>query len=205
MVVGGKTILEWILQKMGAVKIMLVYVSGFREHITPTTCPFCWAERVSRMEKTPPPTETSRHRPDFASPPQKEPCGCMMRTPFVVRLSISWFSCHFVALSYKEQVTVTHTTCARTLLQSVIQFSSTPEFVPAHNSSSLSWWTRITSLSGIRKYINIFTKSLYWGLIYSWTSKQKRLHHTLCRQPCEWRILCLQWGIPYEVSRDRHS
>jgi hypothetical protein len=40
---------------------------------------------------------------------------------------------------------------------------------------------------------------------YSWTSEPKRLHHTLCRQPCGWRVLGLQRGIPYEVSRDRRS
>jgi hypothetical protein len=74
-----------------------------------TTSPFCWAERDSRKEKTPPPTDTSRHRPDFASPPQNDPRGCIMRTPFVVRPSISRFSCHFVAFSCKEQFEVMHT------------------------------------------------------------------------------------------------
>ena len=77
--------------------------------LTLTTTPFCWAERDSRMEKTPPPTDTSRHMPHFASPPQKEPRGCMMRTPFVVRPSISRFSCHFVAFSCKEQFKVIKT------------------------------------------------------------------------------------------------
>jgi hypothetical protein len=41
--------------------------------------------------------------------------------------------------------------------------------------------------------------------LYSWTSEPKRLHRTLYRQPCGWKVLDLQWGIPYEVSRDRHS
>jgi len=74
--------------------------------LTLTTTPFCWAERDSRIEKTPPPTDTSRHMPHFASPPQKDPRGCMMRTPFVVRPSISRFSCHFVAFSCKKQFKV---------------------------------------------------------------------------------------------------
>jgi hypothetical protein len=70
------------------------------------------------MEKTPPPTDTSRHCPDFASPPKKEPRGCMMRTPFVVRASISPFSCHFAAFFYGEQFKVMHTnTPEHTLFQ----------------------------------------------------------------------------------------
>jgi hypothetical protein len=81
--------------------------------LTLTTAPFCWAERDSRMENTPPPTDTSRHRPHFASPPQKGPRGCMMRTPFVVRPSISRFSCHFVAFSCKEQFKVIQTPTTR--------------------------------------------------------------------------------------------
>jgi hypothetical protein len=42
-------------------------------------------------------------------------------------------------------------------------------------------------------------------ITYSWTSGPKRLHHTLCRQPCRWEVLGLQRCIPYGVSRDRHS
>jgi hypothetical protein len=40
---------------------------------------------------------------------------------------------------------------------------------------------------------------------YSWTSEPNRLHHTSCRQPCGLKALGLQWGIPYEISRDRRS
>jgi hypothetical protein len=44
-----------------------------------------------------------------------------------------------------------------------------------------------------------------FGGNYSWTSEPKRLHRTSCRQPCGWKVLGLQRGIPYEVSRDRRS
>jgi hypothetical protein len=40
---------------------------------------------------------------------------------------------------------------------------------------------------------------------YSRASEPKRLHHTLCRQPCKWEVLGFQRGITYEVSRDRRS
>lgn len=64
---------------------------------------FCCAERLSRKEKTAPPTEVSRHGPQVALPPQKSPRGCIMSTPFVVNPSISWFSVHLVAFSYKKK------------------------------------------------------------------------------------------------------
>lgn len=64
---------------------------------------FCCADRLSRKENTAPPTEVSRQGPQVALPPQKSPLGCIMRTPFVVRPSISWFSVHFVAFSYKKK------------------------------------------------------------------------------------------------------
>jgi hypothetical protein len=43
------------------------------------------------------------------------------------------------------------------------------------------------------------------GFCYSWTSEPKQLHHTLCRQPWGWKVLGLQRGILYEVSRDRRT
>jgi hypothetical protein len=43
------------------------------------------------------------------------------------------------------------------------------------------------------------------GRSYSWTSAPKRLHHTLCRQPCGRNVLGLQRVIPFEFSRDRRS
>lgn len=68
-----------------------------------TGWPFCCAERDSRRLKTSPPTEHSRHRPHLALPPQNEPLGCIIKTPLVVRPSISTLSCHFVAFSCKQQ------------------------------------------------------------------------------------------------------
>ena len=64
-----------------------------------TGWPFCCADLDSRKLKTSPPNDVSRHKPHFALPPQNLPFGCIMRTPFVVRPSISTLSCHFVAFS----------------------------------------------------------------------------------------------------------
>lgn len=66
-----------------------------------TGWPFCCADLDSRRLNTSPPTEHSRHTPQSAKPPQNWPFGCIMRTPFVVRPSISTLSCHLVAFSYE--------------------------------------------------------------------------------------------------------
>jgi hypothetical protein len=41
--------------------------------------------------------------------------------------------------------------------------------------------------------------------IRGWTSEPGRLYHNLCRQPCRWKVLGLQRGIQYEVSRDEET
>lgn len=64
-----------------------------------TGWPFCCADLDSRRLKTSPPKDVSRHNPHFAVPPQNFPLGCIIKTPFVVRPSISTLSCHFVAFS----------------------------------------------------------------------------------------------------------
>lgn len=95
--------------------------------LTLTASPFWCASQRCRMEKIPPPTDTSSHRPDFASPPQKEPRGCMMRTPFVVRASISSFSFHFAAFFYEEQFKVMLTDMPEhTLYQLELQATAVP-------------------------------------------------------------------------------
>lgn len=70
-----------------------------------TTCPFRCADLDSLSACTPPPTDVSSQQLHFASPPQKLPFGCIMRTPFVVRPSISYpFSRHFEAFSCQIEI-----------------------------------------------------------------------------------------------------
>jgi hypothetical protein len=69
-----------------------------------------------------------------------------------------------------------------------------------------------TKCTSIQKRKNVKLEYKYNSLLgsdavytRSWTIEPKRLHHTLCRQPCGWKVPGLQRGIPYEVSRDRRS
>lgn len=71
-----------------------------------TGWPFCCADRHSLRLNTSPPTDVSRHSPHSADPPQNWPLGCMIRTPFVVRPSISTLSCHLVAFSWKRKINI---------------------------------------------------------------------------------------------------
>ena len=145
-----------------------------RNSVILTTTPFCWAERDSRMEKTPPPTDTSRHMPHFASPPQKDPRGCMMRTPFVVRPSISRFSCHFVAFSCKEEVQ-DYNDAQLTHLPAV-------SFIRLSQSTDSSLCSCLANLTSIYENQRFITSSQNTGTSHKHVQSNVNFHYTLHHQ-----------------------
>ena len=64
----------------------------------------CGTDLDSRSAYIPPPTDTSRQTPPPLAPTPNCVRGCMMRTPFVIKPSISEPFCHLVAFSYRYQM-----------------------------------------------------------------------------------------------------
>lgn len=75
-----------------------IWFSAFFWNETLTGWPFCCADLDSLRLNISPPTEHSRHK-RFS----ELVFGCIIKTPFVVRPSISILSCHFVAFSCQWQ------------------------------------------------------------------------------------------------------
>lgn len=106
----------------------------------PLTCfPFCCADLDSLKLNISPPTEHSRHTPHLALPPQNWPFGCMIRTPFVVRPSISTLSCHFVAFSWNQ----TDNLVSSTLEKNCNGQSSTEKRKEKNRAAFLTVWRPI--------------------------------------------------------------
>jgi hypothetical protein len=71
-------------------------------------------------------------------------------------------------------------------------------------SPSVIYSQTVIVISSTKKKVVLDLDAQVSLVSYSWASEPRRLHHILCRQPYGWKVLGLQRGIPYEVSRTVH-
>jgi hypothetical protein len=121
-----------------------------------------------------------------------ESAPILMHIDFPLQLKIDWWIENMVTINVQFWNEETRTPCHNTYLKGkhIKKAQSGPSCIGIHMLTA-------RNLIHIKEYTP--------KTVYTLTTEPKRLHHTLCRQPCGWKVLGLQRGITYEVSRHRRS